>query len=126
MNNASIVPAGLPALDAATDQHRLAVETHLLQQIHATGTGFMPFEQWMDLALYAPGLAYYAAGSVKFGGTLPVGDFATAPELTPLFSQIQIGRAHVCTPGTNAHLVCRLLIEKHNLYSSDIHIQLTH
>src|SRR3546814_14840157 len=56
MNNASIVPAGLPALDAATDQHRLAVETHLLQQIHATGTGFMPFEQWMDLALYAPGL----------------------------------------------------------------------
>src|SRR3546814_20009907 len=41
MNKASIVPAGLPALDAATDQHRLAVETHLLQQIHATGPGFM-------------------------------------------------------------------------------------
>src|SRR3546814_2753349 len=25
---------------------------------------------------------------------------------------IQIGRAHVCTPVTNAHLVCRLLLEK--------------
>src|SRR3546814_7084202 len=29
----------------------------------------------------------------------------------------QIGRAHVCTPVTNAHLVCRLLLEKkkHNI-----------
>src|SRR3546814_10064866 len=26
--------------------------------------------------------------------------------------QIEIGRAHVCTPVTNAHLVCRLLLEK--------------
>src|SRR3546814_5691873 len=25
---------------------------------------------------------------------------------------LQIGRAHVCTPVTNAHLVCRLLLEK--------------
>src|SRR3546814_6232560 len=27
----------------------------------------------------------------------------------------QIGRAHVCTPVTNAHLVCRLLLEKKQL-----------
>src|SRR3546814_9520546 len=27
----------------------------------------------------------------------------------------QIGRAHVCTPVTNAHLVCRLLLEKKKL-----------
>src|SRR3546814_5368717 len=26
-------------------------------------------------------------------------------------SGMQIGRAHVCTPVTNAHLVCRLLLE---------------
>src|SRR3546814_6007466 len=26
--------------------------------------------------------------------------------------QRQIGRAHVCTPVTNAHLVCRLLLDK--------------
>src|SRR3546814_1318369 len=25
---------------------------------------------------------------------------------------VKIGRAHVCTPVTNAHLVCRLLLEK--------------
>src|SRR3546814_2719529 len=28
-----------------------------------------------------------------------------------LLLQDQIGRAHVCTPVTNAHLVCRLLLE---------------
>src|SRR3546814_2797351 len=27
----------------------------------------------------------------------------------------EIGRAHVCTPVTNAHLVCRLLLEKKTL-----------
>src|SRR3546814_6761337 len=27
----------------------------------------------------------------------------------------EIGRAHVCTPVTNAHLVCRLLLEKKSL-----------
>src|SRR3546814_8482880 len=26
--------------------------------------------------------------------------------------RVKIGRAHVCTPVTNAHLVCRLLLEK--------------
>src|SRR3546814_2145883 len=26
--------------------------------------------------------------------------------------RLKIGRAHVCTPVTNAHLVCRLLLEK--------------
>src|SRR3546814_1404408 len=27
----------------------------------------------------------------------------------------EIGRAHVCTPVTNAHLVCRLMLEKKNI-----------
>src|SRR3546814_8062141 len=27
-------------------------------------------------------------------------------------ARLEIGRAHVCTPVTNAHLVCRLLLEK--------------
>src|SRR3546814_5884096 len=27
---------------------------------------------------------------------------------------VEIGRAHVCTPVTNAHLVCRLLLENKN------------
>src|SRR3546814_8572776 len=42
-------------------------------------------------------------------------DFAVARHyglLDKLDAAVQIGRAHVCTPVTNAHLVCRLLLEK--------------
>src|SRR3546814_5514183 len=31
-------------------------------------------------------------------------------------ASIKIGRAHVCTPVTNAHLVCRLLLEKNKTH----------
>src|SRR3546814_2275620 len=36
---------------------------------------------------------------------------------------VKIGRAHVCTPVTNAHLVCRLLLEKkrHQLNLDSVH-----
>lgn len=46
--------------------------------------GWLPFSQYMELALYAPGAGYYAAGSHKLGGR---GDFTTAPEMTPLFGR---------------------------------------
>src|SRR3546814_6987192 len=32
--------------------------------------------------------------------------------VVPTLPMFQIGRAHVCTPVTNAQLVCRLLLEK--------------
>ncbi len=38
----------------------------------------------MELALYAPGLGYYSAGSTKIGSS---GDFVTAPEISDLFSR---------------------------------------
>lgn len=44
----------------------------------------MNFSEFMDLALYAPGLGYYSAGAQKFG---PDGDFVTAPEISALFSR---------------------------------------
>src|SRR3546814_4107339 len=37
---------------------------------------------------------------------------ATPDEPRTAADATQIGRAHVCTPVTNAHLVCRLLLEK--------------
>jgi SAM-dependent MidA family methyltransferase len=45
--------------------------------------GFMPFSQFMEMALYQPGLGYYSAGLHKLGAE---GDFVTAPELGTLFA----------------------------------------
>jgi len=44
--------------------------------------GTLPFDRFMELALYAPGLGYYVAGAQKFGRG---GDFQTAPAISPLF-----------------------------------------
>jgi SAM-dependent MidA family methyltransferase len=46
--------------------------------------GLLPFDRFMELALYAPGLGYYMVGTRKFGRE---GDFATAPEISPLFGR---------------------------------------
>ena len=57
-------------------------------------SGWIGFDTFMDLALYTPGLGYYAHGSAKFGllpytvdaGVRVAGsDFVTSPEMTPLF-----------------------------------------
>jgi SAM-dependent MidA family methyltransferase len=46
--------------------------------------GWIPFANYMELALYAPGLGYYSAGARKFGQE---GDFITAPEISALFGR---------------------------------------
>ncbi len=50
--------------------------------------GWLGFDHFMALALYAHGLGYYANDSRKFG-LMPAGgsDFVTAPELSPRFGQ---------------------------------------
>jgi SAM-dependent MidA family methyltransferase len=59
--------------------------------------GWIGFDRFMALALYAPGLGYYANEAPKFGHMPSSGsDFVTAPELTPLFGQtlaVQLGEA---------------------------------
>lgn len=79
--------SSLPEPDLIAAQHSAALRQHLEAQIKAAPSAFLPFDQWMQSALYAPGLGYYAAGTEKFGSNLPVGDFTTAPELTPFFGQ---------------------------------------
>ena len=86
----SLAP-NLPALDPLSQQHTERVAAYLRDHIARAG-GWTPFDDWMAQALYAPGLGYYAAGSVKLAGNAagsqaPAGDFVTAPELTPLFAQ---------------------------------------
>jgi SAM-dependent MidA family methyltransferase len=71
----------LPEPGAAARAHSDRVTAHVRAAIAAEGP--LPFSRYMDLALYAPGLGYYAAGAAKLGAE---GDFVTAPEMTPLFA----------------------------------------
>lgn len=59
---------------------------HLLQLLREliASHGPLPFSQYMERCLYAPGLGYYSAGRTKFGAA---GDFVTAPELGELFAR---------------------------------------
>lgn len=75
------MPYRLPAPDADAAAHSRRLAEHIAAEIAANGP--LPFSQFMALALYAPGLGYYSAGSRKFGAA---GDFVTAPELGPAFA----------------------------------------
>jgi SAM-dependent MidA family methyltransferase len=54
----------------------------LIRQEAVDYGGLLPFDRFMELALYAPGFGYYVSGARKIG---PGGDFVTAPEISPLF-----------------------------------------
>jgi len=73
----------LPPPSTAEEAHSRRL-TELMQQELTAAGGWLSFERFMELALYAPGLGYYSAGSVKLGAG---GDFVTAPEVSELFSR---------------------------------------
>jgi SAM-dependent MidA family methyltransferase len=70
-------------LDEAAAAHSARVRDHLQGQIAAAG-GWLSFERFMDLVLYAPGVGYYSSGAQKLGAG---GDFTTAPEVSSLFGR---------------------------------------
>jgi SAM-dependent MidA family methyltransferase len=74
-------PLKLPEPSPEAREHSARVVDAIRVDIERSG-GWIPFDRYMQLALYAPGLGYYVAGARKFGVE---GDFVTAPELTPLF-----------------------------------------
>ena len=65
----------------AAAEHSARLRDHIAAEIQAAG-GWLSFERFMDLALYAPGLGYYSGGAAKLGAG---GDFTTAPEVSRLF-----------------------------------------
>lgn len=73
----------LPEPDVAARRHSARLTARIAERIRAAG-GWINFADYMQLALYEPGLGYYSAGAVKFG---EAGDFVTAPEISPLFSR---------------------------------------
>ncbi|MBI5450440.1 MAG: SAM-dependent methyltransferase [Gammaproteobacteria bacterium] len=73
----------LPAPPVEAQRLSEQLVAYIADEIRRSG-GSIPFARFMELALYAPGLGYYSAGSDKLG---QAGDFVTAPEISPLFSR---------------------------------------
>src|ERR1700691_4176481 len=80
---ASTARSILPPPSPEERTHSEAVAECIREQIIRSG-GWLSFERFMELALYAPGLGYYSAGSAKLGAA---GDFVTAPEVSDLFGR---------------------------------------
>lgn len=77
------LPSPLPPLTADEQAHSERLTAVIRDEIDRHH-GWLSFERFMELALYAPGLGYYSAGARKLGAG---GDFVTAPEISPLFSR---------------------------------------
>ena len=111
----------LPIPDPQALAHSQQLQQLIIEQIGAAD-GWISFSHFMNLALYAPGLGYYAAGARKFGSA---GDFVTAPEMTGLFgqavaSQVQeimlLSARHIIEVGAGSgRLAADLLLELERL-----------
>lgn len=91
--------SSLPRPDPVAADHSARLQKAIADAVRSAG-GWIPFDRYMELALYAPGLGYYAAGARKFGDSATGGDFVTAPEISPLFAaalatQVAQACAHV-------------------------------
>lgn len=83
------------------DPESLARSRQLQERIRARiegAGGWLPFDAYMQMALYEPGLGYYDAAGRKFGAE---GDFVTAPEISPYFARAiaaQVAQVFASTP----------------------------
>lgn len=73
----------LPTPSAEALAHSKQLQAVIAKKIETQG-GAISFHDFMQAALYEPSLGYYVAGLRKIGAQ---GDFVTAPEISPLFSQ---------------------------------------
>ena len=82
-----------------------ALMTLIQRSIHNAG-GWLAFDRFMALALYAPGMGYYANGLRKFGTTPQSGsDFVTAPEMSPHFGRALANQVREALQHTQTHEV---------------------
>jgi SAM-dependent MidA family methyltransferase len=89
--------ARLPRPEAAALARSAQLHERIAARIVQDG-GWISFADFMQMALYAPGLGYYDAAGSKFGAQ---GDFVTAPEISPLFARAlatQVGEAFAELP----------------------------
>lgn len=94
----------LPALNPDELQHADRMQQYLRQRLAASG-GWLAFADFMEIALYTPGLGYYSAGATKLG---PAGDFTTAPETSELFGRcvaVQVQQILTELPGARGEVL---------------------
>ncbi len=86
-----------------------SLSARLLERVHeaiAQSGGWLPFDRFMAIALYEPGLGYYSRDSRQFGLLAGSGsDFVTAPELSPLFGQALAAQVREGLEAADAHEV---------------------
>ncbi len=121
----------MPSLPIPTHEAMIhsAQLSNLIQKEIAQAGGYIPFARFMELALYAPGLGYYSAGSHKLGKK---GDFTTSPEISPLFAHCiakqcqqilsEIENPHILEFGAGSgKFACDLLLALENADCLPIH-----
>ncbi|HEX9140326.1 MAG TPA: SAM-dependent methyltransferase [Steroidobacteraceae bacterium] len=95
--------AGSSPLALSADEQ--AHTDRVLQRVSdaiAAHDGWLPFDEYMNLVLYEPGLGYYSAGAIKIGAG---GDFVTAPEISPLFGHCVARQCAEFLQGTAGELL---------------------
>jgi SAM-dependent MidA family methyltransferase len=97
------LPKGLPPPSAEDIALSLQLSGLIREDIAAAG-GLLSFARFMEMALYTPGLGYYAGGRRKFGEH---GDFITAPECSALFSRC-LARVYAAVSASLAGCDCIL------------------
>lgn len=113
----------MPVPDAAARAHSGKLCARIRDEIAAAGDS-IPFSRYMELALYEPGLGYYAAAGGAALGTQS--DFVTAPEVSPLFARClarqvaevltRLGGGDVLEPGPGSGtLAAGMLLELEQL-----------
>lgn len=93
--------ANLPIPSPSALEHSARL-TRLIRDDIVNSGGWISFARYMELALYAPGLGYYTAGSHKLG---EAGDFITAPELSALFGRTLAGQVRQIMAQSAAHIL---------------------
>lgn len=99
----SASPESSSAAGLDPEGFRALMQQRLLARLHEAG-GWLPFDQFMAMALYEPGLGYYSNALPKIGRHPQSGtDFVTAPLMSPLFGQtlaVQVAQALATTGHT--------------------------
>jgi len=114
--NTNTTPSSLPEPDETAREHSEALVAQIRSAITDAG-GAISFAEFMQRALYTPGYGYYSGGLQKFGGE---GDFTTAPEVSPLFSQSlaaqcaqvleQLGHADILEAGAGSGIMAATIL----------------